>query len=150
MAVGLRALRMGVPGRVGTGMSVSSLVGRAIGAASAAAVTGHGIGGVRGHARTTGQARRLSASPAQRTELPIEKSPQLTVSIHRPAAVIWRLVASSAIAITPTMAMADRAWKKADRNDSMIPRRIVLSLASAQGEITALPWPGPAACTRRK
>ena len=73
--------------------------------------------------------------------------PQLTVSIQASAALISRLVALSAIARMPTMAMADSAWMNAARNDSMIPRFTVRSFASTYDEITALPWPGPAACT---
>ena len=53
-----------------------------------------------------------------------------TVSIQASAALISRLVALSAIARMPTMAMADSAWMNAARNDSMIPRFTVRSFAS--------------------
>ena len=45
----------------------------------------------------------------------------------------------------PTIATAMKACSSADANDSTMPRRHVSSLATRYDEITALPWPGPAA-----
>ena len=54
---------------------------------------------------------------------------QLNVSDQASAERIVMLVAFSTMARMPTNVMADSAWISADKNDSMMPRRSVRSLA---------------------
>ena len=83
--------------------------------------------------------RRLSVSPAELEavlgEVLLEVwaaiSAQLIVSSQASTVRNCRLVALSAMASTPTSAIADRAWIMAAMNDSRMPRRTVRSLASA-------------------
>ena len=63
----------------------------------------------------------------------------------RSALHICPAVALSNTAAMPTTATATEACSSAEANDSTMPRRQVSSLAMRYDEITALPWPGPAA-----
>jgi hypothetical protein len=51
------------------------------------------------------------------------------------------------ISNTLTSTMAVMAWKAALMQPMRMPRFNSRSFASTQAETTALPWPGPAACS---